>query len=145
MSSEESDFEDEPGTEPGTLRTRGYLWRSTRLLRFYEALDNEAYSERANQPRRGLGRKGRTAGPPKEGRHLPPKGVASWMVSKRWVSANLDIRDELTQLIQDPAGYDWNQPLNQLGLESDDEHQIPSLQPHPHHYSTDSSLHYALA
>ncbi|KAJ7682642.1 hypothetical protein DFH06DRAFT_1314835 [Mycena polygramma] len=154
MSSEESDFETDvdlstypPGSGP--LQTRGYGWRSTRLLRFYAVLDVEDTAEAENRPKRGVGRRERFTGPLKEGFHMPPKGIASWMVSRRWVaSASADYPDlgnALKALVFDPPAFDWTR-FEELGPETEDEESLPPLPPPPpvHHYTT-SSLQCALS
>ncbi len=127
MSSEESDYEtDTSGNPTSILRTRGYAWRSQRLVRFYNILDNEAPSKL----KRGVGKKERQIGPLKEGSHFPPKGIASWMISKRWMKAaqqdHHDLPNMLRKLIEEPAGFEWRR-LDILGDGSeDDTHPGPS-------------------
>ncbi|EMD40805.1 hypothetical protein CERSUDRAFT_149244 [Gelatoporia subvermispora B] len=131
MSSEEScDEHIGPMTRSGTrekvqvLRIRGLPWRSMRLQRFFAILDAEESADRSTKPRRGSGRKERCIGPLKEGLMLPPKGVASWMVSRRWIqgilAARPDIAAALQEIIIDPPGFDWG-TFFALGAESDDE------------------------
>lgn len=144
MSSEESDCEtDASGSRENTLCTRGYAWRSQRLVRFYSILDVEAPSKL----KRGVGKKERQIGPLKEGFHLPPKGIASWMISKRWMKAarqeHHDLPNILRKLIEEPAGFEWRR-LEILGEGSEDDSDprpSPSSQiqpqttlqhPHPH-------------
>ncbi|RDB22541.1 hypothetical protein Hypma_010034 [Hypsizygus marmoreus] len=152
MSSEESDQEGPRSS--GMLRTRGYLWRSTRLKRFYSVLDNEEKVDKSSKPKRGSGKRERCTGPPKEGFHLPPQGVATWMISRQWINATQlqypDLPDALSKLVLDPPGFDWDQ-FDALGEESDvsgDELQTidgqhPYLHSH-HHAMLSSSLNYAL-
>ncbi|KAJ7781084.1 hypothetical protein B0H16DRAFT_1497024 [Mycena metata] len=147
MSSEESDFDtdSEHPRGSGPLRTRGYDWRSTRLLRFYAVLDEEDSADASARPKRGVGRRERFIGPHKEGFHLPPKGVASWMVSRRWVFASQvghpDLGDALRELVFDAPGWDWTR-FGELGAETDNEEvDVRRVQPN---YST-SSLYSALA
>lgn len=148
MSSEESDYEtDVSGKQVSILRTRGHAWRSQRLVRFYGILDESM----PNKIKRGTGKKERTCGPVKEGFGLPPKRVASWMISKRWVKAaqgeHSDLPNILGKLIEEPAGFEWTQ-LDILGEDSEAEsepgpppplplqnpQQHPILQhPLPHH------------
>lgn len=110
MSSEESEEEEdaETGIRTTLFRVRGFPWRSVRLQRFFDRLDEEDKVDNAQRPRRGVGRRERVAGPPKEGMLVPPKGVASWMVSKRWLGA---VGGEVGGLVQeavvDPGGFDW--------------------------------------
>ncbi|KAG5648929.1 hypothetical protein DXG03_000278 [Asterophora parasitica] len=122
MSSEESDCDDS-GTRPsGMLRTRGYQWRSTRLKRFYGILDDGERADKFLQPKRGVGRKERCTGPPKDEFSLPPKRVATWMVSRRWIKASQvqypDLPTVLATRIEDPLGFDWD-GFNMLGEESE--------------------------
>ncbi|KAF4574958.1 hypothetical protein EYR36_006312 [Pleurotus pulmonarius] len=120
MSSEESEFE-EGQSQPTRFRTRGYAWRSTRLQRLYEILDEEDRETSASKPKRGLGRKDRIAGPPKSELILPPAGSASWMISKHWITFSLpkhrDLLDVIKKLIVDPPGFDWDR-FQDLGEES---------------------------
>jgi hypothetical protein len=155
MSSEDSDMEDgaeSSSRSSGILRTRGYRWRSRRLVRFYCALDDEEREDRFPRPKRGIGRKERYTGPPKEGFHLPPEGVASWMISRRWIKTAQarfpDLPDTLARLVQDPPGFDWNQ-FHTLGEESEDSadelQTYHGLQhPLPQQRTSTSSLNYAL-
>ncbi|PFH51403.1 hypothetical protein AMATHDRAFT_74957 [Amanita thiersii Skay4041] len=171
MSSEDSDYEmNDPASSEsnGVLRTRGYAWRSTRLIKFYCILDNEERVDKSTKPKRGLGKKGRRTGALKEGFYLPPKGVATWMISRRWLHGTQhthpDLPEILNGLVDDPPGFDWDQ-FDVLGLESDierDDHDEQQQQgglqlhdihmhelqnalqmPQPH-YSSTSSLNYAL-
>jgi hypothetical protein len=99
VSSEESESEDEenppfpvldgapPARKPqGRIITHPPAWRSQRLFRFYELLDEEHALKMAGQPKRGAGKKERVRGPPREAGtvNMPPKGVSGWMVSERW-------------------------------------------------------------
>ena len=122
MSSEESDNGDESAETSnlsGILRLRGLPWRSSRLQRFYSALDDD---ERLEKPKRGMGKKERYRGPNKEGFFIPPKGVASWMISKRWMRSSQtkhpDLPDVLKKIVVDPPGFDWDHFLT-LGEETD--------------------------
>ncbi|KAF9464408.1 hypothetical protein BDZ94DRAFT_1256373 [Collybia nuda] len=156
MSSDESDFGDEVGSSirsSGILRTRGCLWRSKRLVTFFGILDDEERTEASSKPKRG-GKRERLSGPPKDGFHLPPEGVASWMISRRWVKASHarfpDFPDTLMRLVQDPPGFDWDH-FDFLGEESEDSadesqtYNNHGLQQNSvvHHTST-SSLNFAL-
>lgn len=126
MSSEESEVETDSTGELRTvvLRVRGYSWRSVRLQRFFDALDTQDRETNAQKPRRGVGRKERYRGPPKEHLVLPPKGVASWMISKRWMGYVQESHSEVLGMLKgvavDPDGFDWSY-LHPLGDESGDE------------------------
>jgi len=129
MSSEESDFETNVDLSAyprgsGPLQTRGYGWRSTRLLRFYAVLDVEDAADANNRPKRGVGRRERFTGPPKEGFHMPPKGIASWMVSRRWLASACaeypDLGNALKTIVFDTPGFDWTR-FSELGPETDDD------------------------
>ncbi|THV08392.1 hypothetical protein K435DRAFT_958967 [Dendrothele bispora CBS 962.96] len=168
MSSEESDVEDGGGSsQTKYFRTHGYAWRSTRLTAFFSILDQEDSAAASSQAKRGVGRTGRVVGSVREGLHLPPKGVASWMISKRWLSDTRgkppDFHSHVEKLIEDPLGFDWNS-FHELGEESEDEQLVQQQQQHqpammnmaPNHqmqsvqmpmaqYTTTSSLHYALS
>jgi hypothetical protein len=157
MSSEESDVEQDPSRTPSLLlRTHGYAWRSTRLLRFYHILDEEEQNDKSSKPKRGVGKKERFVGPPKEAFHLPPKGVATWMISRRWIhSAQVkhpDLHEVLKNLVIDPEGFDWNR-FDLLGHESEVEGDTQTFGSHVHNLamhqqlytSSSSSLNFALA
>ena len=148
MSSDESD------AGSGALRSRGYQWRSTRLKRFYGILDDEDKMDRLARPRRGVGKKERYPGPPKDEWYLPPKGIATWMISKQWVKASQiqysDLPDALAQCVDEPGeGFDWNH-FDVLGPESDSDepqtyhHQQTLAQLQHRAGSTSNSLNYAI-
>jgi hypothetical protein len=146
MSSDESDVDSSAGYPSGILRTRGCLWRSSRLTRFYYVLDDKDEADRSTKPKRGVGRKGRYSGPPKDGFHLPPKGVATWMISKRWMKASqmryTDLPNTLNELVDDPPGFNWDQ-FDVLGDESDED-ELQTFHPQLQHNSgSTSSLNYA--
>ncbi|KAF5388452.1 hypothetical protein D9615_000536 [Tricholomella constricta] len=125
MSSEESDYDENGTRSSGVLRTRGFHWRSTRLKRFYGILDDEERADKFLMPKRGVGRKERCTGPPKEEFLLPPKRVATWMISRQWIKASQmqypDLPDVLATLVEDPPGFDWDQFVA-LGEESENSH-----------------------
>ncbi|KAI0268371.1 hypothetical protein BC834DRAFT_869090 [Gloeopeniophorella convolvens] len=129
MSSEESDDESKPGVavKDKVLVVRGLPWRSDRLLRFYAILDEDERIDKSLKPKRGLGRRERNEGPPKRGLTIPPKGVASWMISRRWLRdmqvAQPEVARAVRELVLDPPGFDWAE-FDALGYETDDE-QIP--------------------
>lgn len=128
MSSEESETEEDPvGSRTTSLRVRGFPWRSTRLLRFFDILDDYDKADSSQKPRRGVGRRERFHGLPKEGLILPPKGVATWMISKRWISvmqaSHLEALSSLKDVVLDPVGFDWSQ-FHALGEESEDEGRL---------------------
>lgn len=126
MSSEESDYEVDPLSPlPSSyLTTHGYGWRSSRLLCFYCVLDDEDKNDTSTKPKRGQGRKERRVGPNKEGFILPPEGVSTWMISRRWYKASLathpDLPNTLSKLIVDPVGFDWSD-FHELGEASGDD------------------------
>jgi hypothetical protein len=164
MSSEESDFDaDAAGVDlsayprgSGPLQTRGYGWRSARLLRFYALLDETDAADASARPKRGVGRRERVLGPPKDRDGegfgmLPPRGVAGWMVSRQWVIAAQaefpDVENALRGVVVDDEAPE--RLLAELGPETDGEEEDvlqppPPLPPPVHHYST-SSLNCALA
>lgn len=113
MSSEESEVEEETGTT--FFRIRGFPWRSLRLQRFFDALDEEDKVDNTQRPRRGVGRRERIRGPAKEGILVPPKGVASWMISKGWVRM---MEVSHGENVVDPSGFEWGQS-DLLGPESE--------------------------
>ncbi|THH15382.1 hypothetical protein EW146_g5087 [Bondarzewia mesenterica] len=128
MSSEESD-EESSKAGPSTSKekafiVRGIPWRSTRLLKFYGILDEDDKLDKSLKPKRGVGRRERSEGPPKAGFYLPPKGVADWMISRRWLRDMQAVHPELLSLLKDivvdPLGFDWTR-FDALGYESEDE------------------------
>lgn len=132
MSSEESDveFSSNGASQPRTIfRTRGYPWRSKRLLQFYFILDTEERANKSGKPKRGSGKHDRILGPPKEGNTMPPQGVAWWMVSRKWmISTQLnypDIMGVLDRIVVDSPGFDWDgfSDLGYSSERSDDEAQ----------------------
>jgi hypothetical protein len=133
MSSEDSDEEMDPQSSQSIsiLRTRGYTWRSKRLQRFYEFLDDEERSDAVAKFKRGTGKRERRAGPPKEGFILPPEGVATWMISKRWYKSSLETRPDLSALLKrritETSDFDWAK-FRELGDESSDE-DAPASEP----------------
>ncbi len=150
MSSEESDFEVEPQTSESVaiFRTRGSSWRSSRLLRLFDILDGEERNDTSPKIKRGVGKKERRRGPLKEEFVLPPKGIATWMVSKRWYKASLTVHSDLptllNKLIVDTPGFDWYN-YHDLGEDSSDEQDInampqhqPPMPQHPQHSQPDS-------
>lgn len=159
MSSEESDFELDDGSpnsrRSGFLRTRGYAWRSSRLKKFYDTLDEEEKTDKSTRPKRGVGKKERFTGPPKDGFYTPPKGISTWMISRRWIDETTlkhpDLPDLLKKLVDDPPGFDWDH-FDALGDETDDlGDEFPMMDSHvgmqnPQQYMmSSSSLHYALS
>ncbi len=160
MSSEESCDEYSEAVPPvavlkqvQVLRVRGLPWRSTRLLRFFATLDEEDKVDKSTKPKRGLGRKERCLGPPKEGFFMPPKGVASWMVSRRWVRdmVTSGIRPQLENELRKVVGnhaeiLDWR-IFHVLGADSEEEieREVPAMEQQQYIFRPDtSSLAYAL-
>jgi len=152
MSSEESEGESSDGTQ--VLRVRGLPWRSSRLLKLFTALDEEYLSRLTLK--RSLPRKEKYFGPMKEGYVvLPPKGVSSWMVSKRWLRSMTAVHKDLEQwlkpLLVEPIGFNWHK-FTELGDETEDESDaaehsqllFSSHQHVQHTHVTSSSLQYAL-
>lgn len=137
MSSEESGDEGAAGPDSPPLCIRGVAWRSSRLLYFYAVLDADDGPDElfqvdgmlVNKPRRISPRKERYQGPPKDVFHLPPKGVASWMISRRWINelrhTRPDVSDSLKDCIIDYPSFDWDN-FHALGDESEEE-----FEPHP--------------
>ncbi|KAF8557004.1 hypothetical protein OG21DRAFT_430135 [Imleria badia] len=124
MSSEESEEEEDAamGMRTTIFRIRGYSWRSLRLQRFFDALDEGDRVDNEQRPRRGVGRRERYVGAPKEGIAVPPKGVASWMVSKGWMrvmgASHGEVVGLLKDVVVDPAGFDWAR-FDALGEDSE--------------------------
>ena len=125
MSSEESDEDSKLGVmKEKVLKVRGIPWRSNRLLKFYSVLDEDDRLDKSMKPKRGLGRCDRNEGSPKDGLTIPPKGVASWMISRRWLRDVQLVHPEVLlavqELVHDPPGFDWRK-FDALGYETDDE------------------------
>ncbi|KAJ4478283.1 hypothetical protein J3R30DRAFT_3890102, partial [Lentinula aciculospora] len=119
MSSEESD-DDADTSQPKLVYTRGYLWRSNRLLRFFHALDQEDMAV----PKRGSTKMNRAIGTPKESIGLPPKGVSSWMISRRWIRATQVKQPDLPEALESLVSGSPDLPADtvyQLGEESEDD------------------------
>ncbi|TFK92224.1 hypothetical protein K466DRAFT_481075 [Polyporus arcularius HHB13444] len=154
MSSEESDGEyaaEGSGETVQVFRTRGLQWRSSRLRRFYAVLDEQDRFDKSLKPKRGLGRRERREGLPKDGFFLPPKGVARWMVSRRWLQETAamrpDVTDMLRELIVDPAEPEPELAQLMLGPEHSDDEQDqarPATNLYAHVSDTSYSLHNAL-
>ncbi|KAI0327783.1 hypothetical protein GY45DRAFT_1327227 [Cubamyces sp. BRFM 1775] len=152
MSSEESDGEYvEDGEKVQVFRTRGPSWRSARLVRYYAILDDQDRLEKSMKPKRGIGRRIRREGPPKDGLFLPPKGVARWMVSRRWLqeteAMRPDLVDALRDLVVDDAEQETEVTRVMLGAEeSEDEATQGALAPEAYAHISDTSysLHNAL-
>lgn len=126
------------------LRIRGLPWRSSRLLRFYQILDEDEKVDRTLKAKRVVVRaKERCLGPPKDGFHLPPKGVSTWMVSRRWIretrDAHPDLGELLKNLVIDPSGFDWGH-FDILGMDSEEE-----LESREHQEIPRSEISYSLA
>ncbi|KAI0698555.1 hypothetical protein C8T65DRAFT_581790 [Cerioporus squamosus] len=154
MSSEESDGEyaaEGSGETVQVFRTRGLQWRSSRLRRFYAVLDEQDRFDKSLKPKRGVGRRERREGLPKDGFFLPPKGVARWMVSRRWLQETAamrpDVIDILRELIVDPAEPETELAQLMLGPEYSDEEQDQAqlaTNLYAHVSDTSYSLHNAL-
>ncbi|KAG0709780.1 hypothetical protein DFH29DRAFT_885778 [Suillus ampliporus] len=135
MSSEESEIDEDlgDGSRTALLRVRGFPWRSARLQRFFDVLDDLDKADSSQKPRRGVGRRERFHGTPKEGLIIPPKGIATWMISKRWISvmqaSHLEALSSLKDIVVDPIGFDWGQ-FHALGEESEDEGRLEMARHH---------------
>ncbi|KAI0071090.1 hypothetical protein K474DRAFT_1712761 [Panus rudis PR-1116 ss-1] len=154
MSSEESCDEYTEPTASGAqnrvrvLRVRGLPWRSSRLLHFYTILDDSEKLETGTNVKpvkRNPTRQERCLGPPKDGFHMPPKGIRSWMVSQKWVRElkmdHPDMVDTLKELIVDVPGFDW-ESYDDLGHETEEEAEPEEVIPRS---ATSYSLAHALA
>ncbi|KAI5123430.1 hypothetical protein M0805_006135 [Coniferiporia weirii] len=136
MSSEESD--EGEGDEPDgyassdgerlpahkVLNIRYLAWRSSRLTQLFHAIDAREEVERSAKPKRGVGRKDRRMGAPKDGNPFPPKGVSRWMVSKRWLWEASATSSRIAELLRDivlPNGDDDSAVVSGIGNESEDE------------------------
>jgi hypothetical protein len=125
MSSEESDDDSKQGAaKEKAYIVRGLPWRSNRLLKFYTVLDEDERLDKSMKPKRGLGRRDRNDGPPKDLLTFPPKGIASWMISRRWLRelqmAQPEVLQAVQELVYDPPGFDWTK-FDALGYETDNE------------------------
>ncbi|KAL7282323.1 hypothetical protein ACG7TL_003793 [Trametes sanguinea] len=151
MSSEESDGEYvENGEKVQVFRTRGPSWRSTRFLRYLAILDEQDRIDKGAKPKRGVGRRIRREGPPKEGLFLPPKGLAPWMVSRRWLQETETLRPDLVgslrELFTEVVQQESEVTRVMLGDESEDEsaQEPTSAEVYAHVSDTSYSLHNAL-
>ncbi|KAI0775916.1 hypothetical protein BD413DRAFT_491100 [Trametes elegans] len=151
MSSEESDGEYvENGEKVQVFRTRGPPWRSARLLRYYAILDGQDRLEKSMKPKRGLGRRDRREGLPKDGLFLPPKGVARWMVSRRWLQETEAMRPDLVDVFREllvDVQDESELARVMLGSEQSDEEaeqEPPPTDVYAHVSDTSYSLHNAL-
>ncbi|KAI9066763.1 hypothetical protein FKP32DRAFT_1589288 [Trametes sanguinea] len=151
MSSEESDGEYvENGEKVQVFRTRGPSWRSTRFLRYLAILDEQDRIDKGLKPKRGVGRRIRREGPPKEGLFLPPKGLAPWMVSRRWLQETETMRPDLVgslrELFTEVVQQESEVTRVMLGDESEDEsaQEPTSTEIYAHVSDTSYSLHNAL-
>ena len=125
MSSEESDDDSKQGAaKEKVLVVRGLPWRSNRLLKLYSVLDEDDRLDKSMKPKRGHGRRDRNEGPPQDSLTFPPKGVASWMISRHWLRdmqmAHPEVIQAVEELVYDPPGFDWTK-FDALGYETDDE------------------------
>ena len=159
MSSEESDDDSKQGiAKEKVLIVRGLPWRSNRLLKFYSVLDEDDRLDKSMKPKRGQGRRDRNEGPPKDRLTFPPKGVAGWMISRRWLRdmhiAHPEVIQAVQELVYDPPGFDWTK-FDALGYETD-EGECVAIDPntaqhraqfvaHPPAFSTSYALVDALA
>ena len=145
MSSEESDDDSkQAATKEKALVVRGIPWRSNRLLKFYSVLDEDDRLDKSMRPKRGLGRRDRNEGPHKDNLTFPPKGIASWMISRRWLRdvqiAHPEVLRAVQELVYDPPGFDWTK-FDALGYETDDERVAidPSRVQHGAQFASHSS------
>ncbi|KIP07021.1 hypothetical protein PHLGIDRAFT_71704 [Phlebiopsis gigantea 11061_1 CR5-6] len=145
MSSEESCDDETQATlnasrSSEVIQIRGLPWRSSRLRSFYEILDEdelpevfEVNGELITKPRRTVPRKERYIGPPKDVYEMPPKGLAGWMVSRRWMKHQLRDRPDLQATVKDllveHPELDWN-ALRALGDDSEEEPEC-AIPQHP--------------
>ena len=144
MSSEESDFESDGGLNDegqstnsvSFLRIRLLSWRSSRLNRLYAQIDAREEQDRSLKPRRGIGRKDRRRGQPKDGNPLPPSGVAKWMVSKKWARESNAVNEHLSDILKERMKEDdgddaFIRVLDALGGESDENEDVQHHQEEP--------------
>ena len=161
MSSEESDDNGQEETPQPTennkqrnviLIIRYLAWRSSRLQRLFQVLDEKEEAERTQMPKRGIGRRVRRLGPPKAGDPPPPAGITRWMVSKKWLEGSRSksgLYSSVVQTIVDnPEGLEVSREIASLGEESDDESMHEhrpithhSEQQHPVFQGTDTAVH----
>ncbi|OBZ70084.1 Vacuolar protein sorting-associated protein 52 A [Grifola frondosa] len=82
-----------------------------RLQRFLAILDEEERVELITKPKRGTVRKERCIGPPKDALCMPPKGVAGWMISQRWMRelqhSRPDKLAKLKDIVVETPDFDW--------------------------------------
>jgi hypothetical protein len=130
MSSEESSDNGETDMDASSkpnaiLRIRYLEWRSRRLQKLYQFLDEREEAERKDRPKRGVGRKTRRMGLPKSGNPPPPNGTSRWMVSKKWLHEAQLNRPSLCAMVEEilrtadgNGEVNWD-VLTTLGEESD--------------------------
>lgn len=139
MSSEESsDGEDTAGATSdaerphvnGILKIRCLAWRSARLEELFHVIDSFEEHDRLSKPKRGVGRKDRRSGPPKDGNPPPPQGIPRWMVSKKWLRDASDYNPQYVSLVVDLDQEVSPQVLTSLGDESEGETEQEPQQQH---------------
>ncbi|KAL5530385.1 hypothetical protein ACEPAF_6643 [Sanghuangporus sanghuang] len=131
MSSEESSEEEaevissSAGDKPslGSLRIRILAWRSARLQELYRAVDEHEQYNRESKPKRGVGRRDRHLGPPKDGNPPPPMGTPRWMVSKKWLRQACGVNPQMATLVTPVDENTTRNVLPVLGEESEDERE----------------------
>ncbi|KAK7695962.1 hypothetical protein QCA50_000601 [Cerrena zonata] len=88
--------------------------------------------------------KERSPGLPKEGFQVPPKAIAGWMLSRRWLKEmreeQPDWAESLRQSAADSGDFDWDK-FDTLGVETEEESDVEPYIPR----SGASSLAHALA
>lgn len=108
----------------GYLRIRVLAWRSSRLQELYRTVDEHEQLTRESKPKRGVGRKDRHLGAPKDGNPPPPMGTPRWMVSKRWLRQACAVNPQIADLIKEESETTITNLLPILGDESDNEQEI---------------------
>ena len=164
MSSEESEDSSDSGSQPqsrssgrapksAVIRVRGLGWRSSRLVNLFRILDEAGQNDPALSSTLPRGDKGKqkTTGETKDTNKvgafvLPPKGVSSWMISRKWIRraslVHRDLESLLRGLIVEHPGFDWRVGMVTLGHGSDTEEESRYRM---QQYNSSSSLQYALA
>jgi len=135
------------------LRVRGLGWRSSRLVTLFHILDETGQNDPAlssTLPRGDKGKQkmtGETKDTNKAGTLvLPPKGVSTWMISRRWLRRASIVHGNLGSLlgglIVEHPGFDWRAGTVMLGHGSETEEE-PRYR--MQYNNSSSSLQYALA
>jgi hypothetical protein len=128
LSSEESDQEQSSSRSPNSRSTKLTVhplpWRSKRLVAFFAMLDARHDVHIKDLPKRGVGRRARVDGQPRDAGRMPPRGVQRWMISKKWWrETEVEVKDLETVLDKSGPGED-ELDLGALGLADESEDEV---------------------